>query len=482
MKRLLTALPLAAAVALALGPASASAWHKDPDAQVDPAHVIESTFLPSPDITLGDLDFTAAGTAGEPLGADPMAPDSPGPPPNHTFIVDNTPLNGDCPNANYTTIQSAVNASGPGDKIKVCPGVYPEQVRIIGPNHDGLTLESLQPLAAIIQWPTVESFPLALVDINDADRVTLRKFTIRGPYTFGGCSPDRHEGVLVDNGFDERIEHNHITEIRNSLPSMRGCQEGDAVSIGRRTPVATPGSARVEHNVIDEYQKNGVQAINSGTSAEIEHNTITGPGFPAQPYAAPNGVVVFGGAVASVEHNIISRNHWTGGIPLSTGIILDEAPAGTSDVSHNRLFDNDYGIESDTQMGLAIEHNDVFDHLADGITLCGETTFFCGPAEQNVVRSNDVTDNDGYGIVLFGADSNLIKSNHVDRNGVAAGDATDGLRADMNSNDNQILDNHMDENLTHDCHDDSVGAGTGGTANTWRGDHGETQNRAGLCS
>jgi hypothetical protein len=35
-----------------------------------------------------------------------------------------------CRDAAFTTIQSAVTAAGPGDRVQVCPGTYPEQVRI----------------------------------------------------------------------------------------------------------------------------------------------------------------------------------------------------------------------------------------------------------------------------------------------------------------------------------------------------------------
>ena len=45
-------------------------------------------------------------------------------------------------------------------------------------------------------------------------------------------------------------------------------------------------------------------------------------------------------------------------------------------------------------------------------------------------------------------------------NGDATADTTDGLRVDTESTNNQIISNHMDDNLTHDCHDDSAGAGT----------------------
>jgi parallel beta-helix repeat protein len=221
--------------------------------------------------------------------------------------------------------------------------------------------------------------------------------------------------------------------------------------------------------------------VNSGTVADLEHNVITGSTNPLiHEIIASNGVVVFRGAAATVEQNAISNNTFTS-FPLSTGIILDEAPPGSSTVDHNSVFNNDYGIESDTQMSLEISHNSVFNNAADAITLCGDFTAGCGPAEQIVVRANDVENNRGSGILLLGADSNLLKANHVADNGTNSIDTTDGIRVDTTSMSNQILDNHMNNNLTHDCHDDSAGAGTAGTANTWMNDLGSTQNRPGLC-
>ncbi len=490
-KRLLfVLLPLAAG--LVFEDRQAWAWQKDPDSLVDPAKVVTSTVLPAPDVTLGDEDTTVAGIADTVVGVNDTTPDPLDPPSSGTtFWVDNTPFDGDCPQATFTSIQAAVNASGPNDTIKVCPGTYTEQVQIIGHTHDRLRLESLTPLAATIKWPSVPSSNHQLVNVNGADRVIIRGFTISGPFNSGGCSADRHEGVRFENAFDGRVDHNYITLIRDSDPLLWGCQQGDAVAIGERLlnpgpPFGAPASARVDHNVIDRYQKNGVQAVNPGTFVDVRSNTITyyqsETAFIAF-RAAPNGVVVFREAAATVEQNVISGNHWT--VPLSTGIILDEAPAGSSKVNHNRIFNNDFGIESDTQTGLEISHNDVFNNLADAITLCGDVTQGCGPAAQIVVRSNDIQNNGGSGILLLGADSNLLKSNHIAGNGTAppAPDSTDGIRVDATSTNNQILDNHMSANVTHDCHDDSTGTGSGSppTANTWTNDEGGTQNRDGLC-
>jgi hypothetical protein len=46
---------------------------------------------------------------------------------------------------------------------------------------------------------------------------------------------------------------------------------------------------------------------------------------------------------------------------------------------------------------------------------------------------------------------------------------------------NSIQDNFLRNNTEHDCHDDSVGTGTAGTANNWINNDGLTENRPGLC-
>ncbi len=471
---------------LLLAAQPALAFQKDPDVTVGGVQATLTQLL-APAATIGDADTTAVGVGLDPVGIDDSLTNPPPDPadssPGTTFFVDNTPLDGDCPPTTYFTIQSAIDASGPGDTVKVCPGSYPEQVRIAGHNHDGLKLESLTSLQAVIQWPTVESAPLALVDFNMADQVTLRGFLLTGPFTFPSCSPDRHEGVLVESAFNEHIHHNHVTKIQNSNPALYGCQEGDAIAIGRRTLGSAPGSAHVDHNQIDEYQKNGVQAVNSGTVLDVDHNLITGSSNPAiRAIIASNGVVVFNNAAATIDHNIVSQNQFAPG-HFSSGIILDQAPPGTSSVNHNRVTANDFGIELDSESNTDVSHNDVTQNTNDAITLCGDPTppDFCGPATAIVVRANDVENNGGSGIFLFDASANLVKSNHVVGNGGAIFGDMDGVHLDSRSINNEIIGNDASGNTTFDCHDESVGTGTAGTANAWQDDHGQTSSPSGIC-
>lgn len=57
----------------------------------------------------------------------------------------------------------------------------------------------------------------------------------------------------------------------------------------------------------------------------------------------------------------------------------------------------------------------------------------------------------------------------------------DGIWAESESESNDIRNNRLSGNEEHDCHDDSSGSGTGGTADTWTGNQAGTANRAGIC-
>jgi hypothetical protein len=368
----------------------------------------------------------AAGIAA--FGAAPALADNHG----HTLKVDDD--HAQCPDAQYTSIQAAVTAAGPGDTVLVCPGTYTEQVRVQSHQKDGLNLVSQKPFQAVIQSPPVQTFPKAIVLIENADRVSLFGFTVKGPFVEPGCgSPipdtdpsnpviDVHKGVYVKNGFRELIVGNHITQIQNSVPALFGCQDGVAVQVGRSGETAT-GSAAVSFNLIDDYQKGGVVVDNAGSFAALNHNIIRAA-TAVQPNIAPNGVQISRGAGAEVSYNKVSRNKFLGNRDAGSGsgILLFQPGAGKVDVNHNESFDNDDGLP------------------------------------------------------LIDADRELIRENYSHDNVIY-----DGLFADADSTQNVFRENVALRNAEHDCHDDSNGNGTAGTANSWKNNTGATQNRPGLC-
>jgi hypothetical protein len=362
------------------------------------------------------------------FGAGPAVADDHG----HTLKVDDD--HAQCPDAQYSSIQAAVTAAQPNDTIVVCPGTYTEQVKIQTHQKDGLKLVSQKPQQAIIQSPAVQTSPKAIVLIEGADRVSLVAFTVKGPFVEPGCgSPipgsdpsnpviDVHKGVYVKNGFRETILGNRITQIQNSNPALFGCQDGIAVQIGRKAESAQ-GSAFVGANVIDDYQKGGVIVDNSGSSGAIAGNVIRAA-TAVQPNIAPNGVQISRGAGAELAYNKVSRNKYLGDPSngSGSGILLFQPGAGKVDVNNNESFDND-----------------------DGLPLID--------SDKERIRENYSHDN-----VLY-----------------------DGLFADTDSTQNLFKENVALRNTEHDCHDDSHGNGTAGTANYWKDDTGVTQTPEGIC-
>jgi parallel beta-helix repeat protein len=327
-------LPLAALLVLCTGQAAAGpAPEGGPPSTTAAAGPVHITVPFAP----GEVDLSTLGVSPTDLLTVGPIPSLSTPPGN--LIVDDDML--DCPNAQYTSIQLAVNAAQPGDKIKVCRGTYMEQVTIPS-GKDGLTLYSVPDLQAVIKAPPVMLDPKAIVRVNGAQDVTIRHFTISGPGG-GGCDSIRW-GVRVDTGGSALITDNHITEIRDLGQS--GCQNGIGVLLGRNRPDispqdVSPGSGTVVHNLIDHYQKGGVLVDNTGSSTgEVAYNEVIGT---PSPIIAQNGIQLSRAGRGDAHHNKVSMNQYLPGGVEATGILLynNSVPARAH---HNEVFMNDAGV------------------------------------------------------------------------------------------------------------------------------------------
>jgi parallel beta-helix repeat protein len=381
-----------------------------------------------------------------------------------------------CPNADFTSIQAAVNAARPGDTIRVCPGTYREQV-LIGPGKNGLTLLSEKPLQAVIQAPPAPNNTTdAIVDIDKARDVTLRGFKITGPLH------SLQAGVLVEEGATATVRDNLVTNMFNDTGSGIGIAVG--VDEG---PTIGPASARILDNVVEMYQKAGIVITEDGSSAEVRGNVVRGVGPTST--VAQYGIQVSFGADAEVEKNAVSGNIFTGTGAEVSGILIFQA--GRVEVSKNDIFNNQNGIITEETDRVEVDHNHVFNNLLAGIYFetskhskvehnrvdhNGQDGIFLDDGSTDfLVAHNDSNHNGRDGIFLQDADNNRIEHNKSNDNG------GDGIHVDANSTGNQILKNKMRGNGVFDAEDDSTGTGTAGTANLWKGNHCETQNRPGLC-
>lgn len=407
--------PLALAVALAaLAARSALA---EPAQPFDSGAVGTTVSLPVLPTGLFGLDTDLSAIGVDPTELATVGPQSSTDPVGNMLVVGHDPST--CPDEQYPTIQSAVDAAAPGAMIKVCPGTYVEQV-LFPPGKDGLTLFSQSDLQAVIKAPPVMTSPKAIVRIQ-AQNVTIRHFTITGPG--GGPCDSLEYGVRVDSGGSAVITDNHITQIHDT--PFSGCQNGVGVLIGRNFE-NTFGSGTVVHNLIDNYQKGGVVvdgqlAPNAPAShAEVAYNEIDGIGPTA--VIAQNGVQVSRGAIANVHHNVVKDNVYSPSAFADEGILLFEDSSPQTTIDHNDVYDNNDGIGLYTTANIEVGWNDSHDNAP-----------------------------------------------------------YDGLFADSDTAGNTIEYNRMYNNAEFDCNDISVGPGTAGTANFWVQDLGYTESRPGLC-
>src|SRR5919198_3237092 len=133
MKRLFFSLLVLALAGLVLGVGRAWGYGDGPSPAVDPGQLVtyptalaglgdrRPTFDPT-DVAIAGIPDTAVGIDSAPAVA------LPDPPPGTTLIVDDDHMQ--CPNATFTSINAAVAAAVPGSTIKVCPGIYRENVRV----------------------------------------------------------------------------------------------------------------------------------------------------------------------------------------------------------------------------------------------------------------------------------------------------------------------------------------------------------------
>src|SRR5439155_6335513 len=208
-----------AAALLALWSASAPAQTISPmdDAPIATSRAVQR-IAPPLDVYKLTVDWSTLGFSATDLANVGPTTDSLIDPPSSSgnLVVGNNPAT--CPNAQYSTIQSAVTAASPGAHIMVCPGTYVEQV-VIPTGKDNLTLQSKKPLAAVIQAPAVMTSPKAIVRVQAAQNADIQQFTIQGPGSLG-CDSLEY-GVRVDTSGSATIEHNHITHIRDN--PFSGC-------------------------------------------------------------------------------------------------------------------------------------------------------------------------------------------------------------------------------------------------------------------
>jgi parallel beta-helix repeat protein len=398
----------------------------------------------------------------------------------------------------YATIQAAINAAGNGDHIKVDPGVYTEQIVI----NKSVDLEGQggggNP-EVIVKAPAMLTSGLgtggnAIIEVTGAHNVEIEHLTITGPGNPQAVGNLKY-GILVDGGASVEIAQNHITSIEDAIfgasPFGVAIDVGNAADSADSSLGATTGTADIENNTIDNYQRAGIVVSNVGSAAFVNNNHVSGVGPTTA--ISQEGVEVSALAVAQVTNNWISGNTnpdinsaaGTGILFENPGMIrLPDYDSDPNDffvaaAANNKITGNDVGIyvvnaglqATDQPASAYLNNNQVSNNVFDGIVL--DTSSGVQVNNNQLFGNGSANAGDG-GIYLTGANGNLLNNNQAKNNNGS------GIFLDATSTGNALKNNQATGNVydvsapNADVVDLSAGNGTGGTANTWVNNQGKT--------
>jgi hypothetical protein len=364
------------------------------------------------------------------------------------WIVDDDSIQ--CPSASFDNIGDAVAAASEGDLIVVCPGTYDQttidkRLSLKGFTQDlssasTCTDEAGHPADSTTSDSIVAGF------VVGADHVTIRGFTLedadQGVLVPGSVSATwLSRNVVQDNTIGFNLNGNHQLADHNCIRDNN--RAGSATGTGIYSDQGLT-STDIVNNVFAGNEGAGITLIGDGAGSLddilVGSNSSFGDG---------DLISLIGSTNSSLDQN-------TSSAALGSAIYIQDGNSNLS-VTRNKLtFGSDEGIAID----------------ADGGT--PNTGLF---VDRNTVSSNNTV---GIAIRTSSLTDSTFHKNKISLNG------TDGLRVEDLNSGNVFDRNNAKGNLrfdpsAHDCYDETTGAGTGGTDNTWTKDKGKTQNVPGLC-
>lgn len=301
-----------------------------------------------------------------------------------------------------TTIQAGVAAASEGSTVLICPGIYPEQVKISKPltligmelNNEGAvvieppTSAMNQTGSYLISFGSVEAvFPVyAQIYVDDTKGVALSNLTVDGSNNGLGSSAcndgDRLVGVYFENASGT------ASDILTQNQQDSSCTtSGIGIGIGAAV-YSGPGDSstvKVQDSSFRSWDEYGFFALGKGSDVTFRSSAVAGSGADSSEagieYLQATGTISDDTATYAVSFPFFAQALFPE--DNDCGIELQQNSSPVT-VSGNAIDNTQCGVALFTSDGNTISSNSIFDSQAlGGIYVCGS---------GNNVTENTITD------------------------------------------------------------------------------------------